>query len=62
MFFSNIVFDQIYKNRKGTVRFALLRDRLVLAAGMVAALGFFGSSVFDVFVEKLFSMKFAKSL
>ncbi len=36
-FVSKIVFDQVYKNRKGTVRFALLRDHPILAAGTAGA-------------------------
>ena len=32
-FFSKTVFREICKNRKGTVRFALLRDPLILGAG-----------------------------
>ena len=35
-FFAKIVFDKIYKDRKGTARFALLRDRPILAPGTAA--------------------------
>ena len=46
-FFAKIVFDKIYKDRKGTARFALLRDRPILGArtaGTVVML-IFGSFV-----------------
>ena len=36
-FFAKIVFDKIYKDRKGTARIALLGDRPVLGPGTAGA-------------------------